>query len=38
MLHTTLVSHMNLSILTVNIPRHSEKKGREIKQKFVTQT
>jgi len=29
MLHTTLVSHMNLSILTVNIPGQAEKKIRE---------
>jgi hypothetical protein len=31
---------MNSSILTVNIPGHSEKtnKGEKLKQKFVTQT
>jgi len=28
MLHTTLVSHMNSSILTVNNPCHSEKKNK----------
>ena len=28
MLHTTLVSHMKSSVLTVNIPGHSEKKNK----------